>query len=676
MTEQRLDLALKASNEGIWDWDVVRDRIYYSNRLLGFLGYGRIGAPNIFAEPEEHVHPDDLRDFSRKLERVLDRGGRLFAVETRFRTKEGDWKWFRVRGLPQRAADGTLLSLVGSLIDISKRKFAEEALLEERRRIDMVLDRVPINVYFKDRESRFVRANLATAERMTGGELKDLFGKTDADFFIEEDARISREEELHIMQTGVGLEESLVKKRWLDGRETWALVTKKVWRSLDGEVLGIFGLTHDVTELIEAEHDLERLVETLRVVNQEASEERSLMRLVIDHIPVFVYFKNRDSEFVLVNKGMANLVGEESPEAVLGKHDRDYFNEELVRATVRDEQEIMRTGIPLERKLEKIRWKDDHITWSVSSKYPWYGPDGSLQGTFGVSSDVTELVETREKLERLTMDLGRQNRAMEEQLGLAREVQQAAFPEWIEPIRSANGTREVVFHHRYQPASQLAGDFYEVIRLDERRVGVLVCDVMGHGIRSALIVSMLRGLIERQREHSGDRPGTFLTELNDGLSHLLERTNQIIFSSAVYGVIDLEVGELRVASAGHPDPILRREGHVAAMGLREEERGPALGMIPGFEFPEVVLPLDGISRAWFFTDGVFEVLDDEGEEFGLERMKEALSRGDDAGAAIESLLKAGEIHARGGGFGDDVCLLGFDFRFKSGAIANSLAGQT
>lgn len=662
LEQQRLDLALKASNEGIWDWDLVEDRIYYSNRLLGFLGYGRIGAPNLFSGPDAHLHPDDLADFTRKLNRVLHRGGRLFAHEARIRTKEGDWKWFRIRGLPQREEGGTLLRLVGSLIDISKRKFAEEALKEERRRIDMVLDRVPINVYFKDREFRFVRANLSTAERMNGGDLKGLFGKTDADFFVEEDARASREEEQRIMDTGVGQEETLVQKKWLDGRETWALVTKKVWRSLDGEVLGIFGLTHDVTELIEAEHNLEKLVETLRVVNQEAREERSLMRLVIDHIPVFVYFKNRDSEFVLVNKGMASLVGEDSTEAVVGKHDRDYFNEELVATTVRDEKEIMRSGKPVERKLEKMRWMDDHVSWSVSSKYPWYGPDGSLQGTFGVSSDVTELVETREKLERLTRVLGRQNKSLEEQLGLARDVQQAAFPEFIEPIRSGDGSKEVFFHHRYQPASQLAGDFYEVIRLDDHRAGLLVCDVMGHGVRSALIVSMLRGLIEKQSESSGDQPGAFLTGLNDGLSHLLERTNQIIFASAVYGVIDLESGEMRVASAGHPDPMVSRDGKVSQLGLSDLERGPALGVVPGFEFQEKRCSLDEMSQAWFFTDGVFEVLDKNEEEFGLERMQEALEGGGDAGNAIERLLEAGARHAQSEGFGDDVCLLGFDLR--------------
>lgn len=660
LEQERLDLALRASNEGIWDWDFSTGEIYFSNRLLGFLGYGRFGAPNVFAEPEEHVHPDDLPTFTKRLNRVRNRAGRLFACEARIRTNEGHWKWFRVRALPLRDSDGRLLRLVGSLIDISKRKFAVETLKEERRQIDMVLDRVPINVYFKDRESRFQRANLATAERMTGGDLKSLFGKTDADFFIEEDARKSREEELEIMRTGVGMEETLIEKRWQDGRRTWALVTKKVWKSLDGEVLGIFGLTHDVTELIEAERDLEKLVETLQVVNQEASEERSLLRLVIDHIPVFVYFKNCESEFVLVNAGMAALIGEKDPQKVVGKHDRDFFGEDLVRTTVQDEKEIMATGEPIERKLEKIRWKDGHVTWAVASKYPWYGPGGVLRGTFGVSSDVTQLVETRDKLEKLTRELGRQSDALQEQLRLAREVQQAAFPDKVDAISSEDGGRRVDFFHRYQPASQLAGDFYEVIRIDDHRAGLLVCDVMGHGVRSALIVSMLRGLVEKQRVHSGDRPAAFITGLNEGLSHLLERTNQVIFSTAIYAVVDLKKGEFRVASAGHPDAVVQRGGQIEAMGMGEDDRGPALGMMAGFEFEEWVLPLDEIERAWFFTDGVFEVLDSGDEEFGRERMMEALAGGDDAGKAIENLVAGASAFSATGSFEDDVCVLAFE----------------
>lgn len=665
LEEERLDLALKASNEGILDWDLKTGEIYYSNRLLGFLGYGRFGAPNILEEPEKHVHPDDLARFTRKLNRVLHREGKLFADEARIRTNEGEWKWFRARALPLRGDDGSLQRLVGSLIDISKRRFAEDALAEERRMIDLVLDRVPINVYFKDKECRFQRANLSTAQRMGAGTVANLVGKTDHDFFEKEHADLSRARELEIMKTGIGQEEKLEHEIWGDGHDSWSLVTKKVWRGLDGELLGTFGLTHDVTELIETERNLEQIADELKVVNREISEERHLLRLVIDNMPVFVYFKDVDSNFVLVNRRMSDLVGADSPEAVVGKNDRDFFSEKLVQESSRDEREIMATGEPVVKKLEEIRWKDGHVSWAVSSKYPWYLPDGTLRGTFGISSEVTRLVETKQQLEKIAKILGRQNDALEEQLGLAREIQQAALPSVIPSIASAGSGRTADFHHRYQPASHLAGDFFEVIPLGEGKAGFFVCDVMGHGVRSALIVSMLRGLIEKQGETLGGQPGAFLTGLNDGLSHLLERTSQLIFATAIYGYVDLERGELKIASAGHPDPIVRRKGVAEILELEAVAQGPGLGMVPDYEFPELSLSIDSLEGIWSFTDGVFEVLGADGEEFGQTRMCEALQSGGGGMEAIDRMVKAAVDFASHEGFEDDLCILGVDFGHRT-----------
>jgi sigma-B regulation protein RsbU (phosphoserine phosphatase) len=659
LDDERLDLALKASNEGIWDWDVASGEIYYSNRLLMFLRYGRFGAPNIFSDASEHVHPDDLRSFQKKVDRVLLRGGKFLAVESRIRTHDGEWKWFRVRGIPVRDPDGNTIRLVGSLIDITKRRFAEIALAEERSMIDLVLDSVPVNVYFKDRDSRFVRANVATAERMGAGTVEALIGKTDHDFFEGEHADASRAREIEIMETGKGQGEKLEHEFWEDGKESWVLVTKKIWRGMAGDVLGTFGLTHEVTELIETQNNLDRIAEQLKGVNQEISAERHLLRLVIDNIPVFVYFKDVDSKFVLVNQRMADLVGANSAEEVVGKHDQDYFLEGLIKDSTHDEEEIMETGTPVVKKLEKIHWKDQHVTWSVSSKYPWYDSEGKIQGTFGVSSDVTELVEIKQKLERIAYVLERQNESLEEQLRLAREIQQAAFPSKIPSV--FHGSREAAFQHRYLPASQLAGDFFEVIPLGDGQVGFLVCDVMGHGLRSALVVSMLRGLIEKQRDILGNQPGMFLTGLNDGLCHLLERTSQLIFATAVYGFIDLEKGELRLSSAGHPDPVVRMGGKTKLLKLEGEVKGPGLGLKPGFEFQDLVVSMNSLEGIWVFTDGVFEVLGSSGEEFGVARLCEAIRGGGTGAEAIDRVVSEAIAFSAADAFEDDLCVLGIDF---------------
>lgn len=656
--EERLDLVLRASNEGVWDWDLTTGEIYYSNRVLMFLGYGRIGAPNIFSNPEPYLHPDDVESFGKKIDRIISRRGKMLAVEPRIRNQDGEWKWFRVRGIPVRDEDGKVIRMVGTLIDISKRKTAELALEEERELIDLVLDKVPVNVYFKDTESRFVRANRATAERMGAGSVENLLGKTDHDFFKFDHAEASRATEVQLMETRGGQEGILEHEVWEDGsRETWVLVTKKVWLGMDGELRGIFGLTHDVTELMTRQAELETIARELQVVNQEIGDERHLLRLIIDSIPMFVYFKDRDSRFVLVNQGMAELIGEDSPDDVVGKCDRDYFLPDLSESAMRGEQIVMETGVPIVKKLERILWKDDRVTWSMSSKFPWKDHEGNIVGTFGVSGDVTELVRTRNELSKITDVLTAQNDALEEELNLAREIQQAAVPRSL-PTLTGNGWK-VDFSHCYRPAGDLAGDFLEVVLLDEMRAGFLVCDVMGHGVRAALIVSMLRGIIEKQ-DSSAAHPGLFLAELNDALSHLLERTKTEMFATAFYGVVDLEAGEVCLASAGHPSPIVKKKGDVSVLDLKGRCRGPALGMLPGMAYAETRIPLAGLEGLWGFTDGVFEVRDGSEEEFGVPRMIEVLQGMGHGPELLEEVAGAALAFSADGFFDDDVCLLGIE----------------
>lgn len=649
--KDRLELALKASNEGVWDWDLAADELFYSNRVLGFLGFGRYDAVNIFKEPEKYIYPEDLPEWKRQMKGVFEKGVNLFAMEPRVRSVDGKWKWFRVRAVPRRDDGGAVIRLVGSLIDISKRKAAEEELREERARIELLLESVPANVYLKDRDSRFLRVNGSTVERMGAGSVEALVGKTDNDFFGSQHAEEAREAELRIMETRVGQVDVMEHEIWEDGRESWVMVTKMPWIGVDGTVKGTFGVTHEVTEMVEAQNHLARITADLEVANQAIEEERHRIRLVIDHIPMFVYFKDLNSRFRLVNQGMAELLDLETPEEMIGKQDRDFFSEDVYEMTERDEREIMESGKPLRAKLEEITWKDGHTTWAISSKFPWHDRNGVLVGTFGVSADVTELVEARDRLTEISTFLARKNEAMAEELSLAREVQQAAIPRQLPELWGD----QIRFDHRYEPASELAGDFFEVVPLGPKKAAFLVCDVMGHGVRAALIVSMLRGLLEKGQEQR-ESPGAFLTGLNEGLVHLLERAGMTLFSTAVYGLVDLEKGVLKLASAGHPAPLVKSGGAVKRLTFEPGSQGPALGLMGDSAYGDTTLSLSEVQGLWCFTDGVFEVSNDAGEELGPEGMARQLDRD----SSLQGLLDYARNYSATGNFEDDVCILGLE----------------
>jgi len=510
----RLELALRASNEGIWDWWTDRPDIFYSRRILEFLECGDRRAPNFFLEPHESVHEDDQERFAAALSNALDPGGpELLAVDCRVRTGGDAWRWLRIRGTVVRSRDGTATRIAGSMIDISRRKAAEAQIEEERHRLTML----------------------------------------------------------------------------------------------------------------------------------------------IDHVPVQIYFKDTDSRFVLVNKQMAAWNGERTPEEVIGKHDRDFFAYEHWKEAFDDEQLIMRTGEAISGKLEHEVREDASDTWVLTSKFPWHDSRGRIKGTFGVSSDVTELVKAQQQAAELAGELALRNEAYEEEVQLAREIQHAlasaSFPEI-----GRNG-RRLHFAARYLPISDLAGDFFEVVRISKETAGLLICDVMGHGVRSALVVAMLRGLLEKQRRSAAD-PSAYLRGLNNGLAAILERAEATIFATAFYAVVDLRTGLLRCACAGHPGAIFTGPGGVQQLAGERSERGPGLGLVPGSEFPAVEVPLDSVDRLLLFTDGILEAENRKGEAFMDLRLMDAVKKRceEDFETMLDGILATVLTYSEG--FDDDVCLVG------------------
>jgi sigma-B regulation protein RsbU (phosphoserine phosphatase) len=515
---ERLELALKASNEGIWDWWTDRQEIYYSRRILEFLECGRKRAPHLFRPPHACIHPEDRGMLELALAQALQDGGaEILAVDARVQTGGGDWRWLRIRGTVMRTRSGKAYRIAGSMIDISLRK-ATEAQVED---------------------------------------------------------------------------------------------------------------------------------------------ERFLLRQLLDHIPVHVYFKDLASKFVMANKGMAEWMGLADGAELTGKHDRDFFDEDHWKPAEKDEHSIIASGQPVTGQIEHETWRKGDETWVLTSKFPWRDRHGQIKGTFGVSSDVTKLVKAQREATHLARQLQQKNQAYEEELHLAREIQHALTGKGFPAI--SNGNCRVRFASRYIPITELAGDFFEVIHVRDDCAGFLICDVMGHGVRSALIVAMLRGLLEKQRSQA-TAPGTFLQGLNDGLTAILERAGTTMFATAFYGLIDLSAATFSYACAGHPGPIIDGPDGVRQLATQRHEKGPGLGLISGSTYPTTTMPLAALKRMILFTDGILEAENPQGEPFFENRLMEIIVG--HANHAIEDLLDLilSNVLAfcETPHFDDDVCLLGVE----------------
>jgi len=203
----------------------------------------------------------------------------------------------------------------------------------------------------------------------------------------------------------------------------------------------------------------------------------------------------------------------------------------------------------------------------------------------------------------------------------------------------------------------VAGDFYDFLQLDDRRLGVLVADVTGHGVPAALIASMLKVAFAAQERHAHD-PALLLSQLNRSLCGKFEAH----FVTAAYLFVDLENDLLRYSAAGHP-PLLLASG---AGGVREvEENGLMLGMFPEAEYASVEIALAPGDRCLLYTDGVFEAKNAEQEEFGKSRCREMLESRRDlpaAGFASALLDRVASFSGLQSAREDDMTLLVLDFR--------------
>ncbi|HEX4964430.1 MAG TPA: PP2C family protein-serine/threonine phosphatase [Thermoanaerobaculia bacterium] len=201
--------------------------------------------------------------------------------------------------------------------------------------------------------------------------------------------------------------------------------------------------------------------------------------------------------------------------------------------------------------------------------------------------------------------------AIRQELATARAIQESILPGAPPRIDGLD------LASRYVPASEVAGDFYEFLPGEGRRLGILVADVSGHGVPAALVATMLKVAVAAQGTHAAS-PGRVLSEVNAIFHGKLK--NQFI--TALYVYLDLEAGEMTAASAGHPPPLVWR--HDSGQVEELPPGGLVIGRLRRAAYPQVTVPLAAGDRVLLFTDGIPEALSPGGEMFGEERLRQVL----------------------------------------------------
>src|SRR5215210_5952302 len=204
----------------------------------------------------------------------------------------------------------------------------------------------------------------------------------------------------------------------------------------------------------------------------------------------------------------------------------------------------------------------------------------------------------------------RERERIEQEMRVARDIQQASLPR---EVPEPEGWQVSSY---YQPAREVGGDFYDFFDLEDSRVGIVVGDATGKGMPAALVAEATSNMLRAVAQALGSSsPSEVLARVNETL---LARIPPNMFVTCFYAVLDPESGRLSYANAGHDLPYLRR---VSGDAEELRARGMPLGLMPRMDYEEKEIVLDAGEAALFYSDGLVEAHDPNGQMFGFPRLR-------------------------------------------------------
>jgi phosphoserine phosphatase RsbU/P len=353
---------------------------------------------------------------------------------------------------------------------------------------------------------------------------------------------------------------------------------------------------------------------------------QDLFAFLLENAKDQIYFKDIAGRFLCVSRAVADFMGVGNPADLIGKSDFDFWSQQTAQEAAADEKRIIETGIPLVGKVEKLVYPSGRVTWDYTTKLPLKNARGEIIGICGINKDFTAvkrmedaLEEESRRLRMTTAELEAKNAQLEADLRMAREFQLALLPREYPTLTGyeLSGRAPFSFAHYYRPAAAVGGDFFDFFPLSQSRLGIFICDVMGHGLRAALVTAIIRALLEELRPTMFNA-GRFLSALNLRLRAILERVDEPFVATAFYLILDSTSRHVQFANAAHPVPVRLRRSENSAEFVSDDRSkiGPALGLFDQIGYTSFSCPFDSSDRLIMFTDGLYEVDSPEGQQFG------------------------------------------------------------
>ncbi len=303
------------------------------------------------------------------------------------------------RKLPIKDGSGSIVGLIGMGFDISELVQTKEELKQERRLIRTIIDIIPDQIFVRDRQCRFILNNKSDAQKMGVSDPESLVGKSDDDYFPPALAAQYQADDRMVMETGQSLinqEEPLIA---VDGQEYCILTSKVPLYNDQKQVIGLVGISRDITERKRAEQQLIQAMEENRA-------SRNFLQNILDTSPSYIRWKDKDLRYLGCNQAFANLFNLQSPEEVIGKSDFDFIESEEIReAQKASSTAVLTSGHPEYHIQENIRDKDGNLLCLDTNKIPLRDLFGEVIGILIFSVDITLQKTIQDQIQQLNLEL-------------------------------------------------------------------------------------------------------------------------------------------------------------------------------------------------------------------------------------------------------------------------------
>src|SRR5918999_123862 len=390
----------------------------------------------------------------------------------------------------------------------------------------------------------------------------------------------------------------------------------------------------------QVEHKNEQLVRS----EGELRQQKEYFEALVLNSPVAIAIMDLDEKVVSWNPAAERLFGYSQDEAVGRSIDELVAGTQKMHAEVLEYTRQLSSNNRVDTVTRRSRKDGTLVDVELLAVPVSVGED--QVGTYAMYHDISELKRAEEEVRQLNKDLEKREAERTEQLksAMAKQQEEAQERERIEQeLRVARLIQQTLLPKSlpglpgydvaayYRPAREVGGDFYDFLELEDGRLGLVVGDATGHGVPAALMMANTQSVLRAVAQRGGSEPGRILAEVNEVLLAYIPPS---MFVTCFYAILDPKSGTLSYANAGHDLPYLWHGGDCEEL----RARGMPLGLMPGMEYEEKEMVLDTGEGVLFYSDGLVEAHNPEGEMFGFPRLRALVAQHPEEEKALRDCL--------------------------------------